>query len=108
MIFILNLFEFMHLSANVCTYLISKFYTVIQRGDFGLERYEKREFQEKVRECFTSIRERETNDTGDKYKIPWHVIDARQSKEDLAIVIKELVEKIVEDTADKPLQKLWA
>lgn len=61
-----------------------------------------------MRECFTKIREKEANDTSDKHKIPWHIIDARQSKEDLAVAIKDLVENIVQETADKPLQKLWS
>jgi len=76
-----------------------------QRGDFGAERYEKKDFQEKVRESFLRLK---AKDMGCAGAAPWHVINAAQSIDDLHAQIKALVERIEAEAADKPLQTLWA
>ena len=73
----------------------------MKRGDFGLERYEKKDFQEKIRETFLSLKARDEN------TVPWHVIDANKSKEELHTEIKLLVDRIIAESAGQPLKKLW-
>lgn len=74
----------------------------MKRGDFGAERYEKKDFQEKVRDSFLALKKKDEGGT-----LAWHRIEARQSKEDLHKEILTLVNTIIEGTGDKPLQALW-
>ncbi|KAJ3091252.1 hypothetical protein HK100_007221, partial [Physocladia obscura] len=64
-----------------------------ERGEYGRERYEKLEFQEKVRSCFLSL-------VDESY---WRVIDARQSKGALGQEIRKIVDETVNKAADAEL-----
>ncbi len=74
-----------------------------QRGNFGEERYEKIDFQLKVRERFMALKSEDESEGN----IPWHVIDARQSIGDIHQQIKEIADKTVETVGDKPISRLW-
>ena len=75
----------------------------VQRGNFGEERYEKIDFQKKVREQFLKLKAEDDA----KGELCWHVVDAAQSIEDVHNQIKQIVEKTVDEVANKPLNKLW-
>ncbi|ORY39574.1 deoxythymidylate kinase, isoform CRA_b [Rhizoclosmatium globosum] len=68
-----------------------------QRGDYGLERYEKLEFQEKVRTCFLDLVD----------KSNWKIMDARQTKEALSDEILGITTTMIQENGDKPLLPLW-
>jgi dTMP kinase len=70
-----------------------------QRGDFGMERYEKREMQEKVRQGFTRLME------GDR--VPWHVLDATKSIAELHEEIRDIASKTIERVCHEPISRLW-
>lgn len=68
---------------------------------YGEERYEKRELQQKVRECFGALQVQTSN-------VPWTVINAAQSKEQVSKDIWRVVEPTIAETQKgKPIQKLW-
>ena len=64
-----------------------------KRGAFGEERYEKIDFQIKVREKFMALKEADEAAGA----VPWHTVDAAQSIE----AIKEQIQKIADETMDK-------
>jgi dTMP kinase len=66
-----------------------------KRGDYGKERYEKRAFQQKVRDNYHSIIEDN-----------WKVIDATQSKEAIATQLLEISLKTIEECKNKPIQTI--
>ena len=74
-----------------------------QRGNFGEERYEKIDFQKQVREQFLKLKA-EDDAKGD---LNWHVVNAAQSIEEVHSQIKQIVDKAMEDVANKPSKKLW-
>jgi dTMP kinase len=74
-----------------------------QRGNFGEERYERIDFQKKVREQFMQLKtEDETSGAVD-----WHVVDARQSIEDIQRQIAAIVDGVVASVGAKPVKRLW-
>jgi len=76
-----------------------------QRGGFGGERYEKTEMQLRVRERF-----RELQGTDDASgQIPWHIVNAAQTIEEVQKEINGIVEKTIQDVQenDKPVGLLW-
>lgn len=72
------------------------------RGQYGEERYEKIDFQVKVREQFMILKSR------DSAKLPWYTLDARKSKEELHAEIKEIADKTIADTSQKSINALWS
>jgi dTMP kinase len=76
---------------------------IFQRGNFGEERYEKIDFQKKVREQFMLLKS-EDEAAG---ALDWHVIDARQSIEDIHAQIVAIVDRVMASTAGKPIARLW-
>lgn len=68
----------------------------MKRGEFGQERYEKKEIQEKVRDLFHKMKEEN-----------WKVINADQSKEELEEEILRIVTEVQEKVANEPIQELW-
>lgn len=63
-----------------------------ERGGFGEERYEKRDFQIKVRQQFSklqSIDEKEGT-------VPWYIVDASQTIEEVQKEINQIVENTME------------
>ncbi len=74
-----------------------------QRGAFGEERYERIDFQKKVRDQFLQLK---SEDEVAKI-VPWHVLDARKSIEDLQREIQVIADKVIEDAAQQDIKKLW-
>lgn len=69
---------------------------------YGGERYEKRDMQLRVRQQFDALQKLDSG------RVPWHIVDAAQSVEQ---VHKELL-RIVQETTEKvnngrPLGKMW-
>jgi len=73
-----------------------------KRGKFGEERYEKIDFQKKVRGQFLTLQAEDTASG----KIDWHVLNADQSVEDLHRDIVRVVDGVMEGVS-KPVSKLW-
>jgi hypothetical protein len=83
----------------------------VQRGNFGDERYEKIEFQKKVREQFLLLKaedEEAMRDTSSssssatalRHRRPkWHVVDARQSIEEVHRQIQEIASATLAEVA---------
>ncbi|KAH9125386.1 hypothetical protein AeMF1_003989 [Aphanomyces euteiches] len=65
-----------------------------KRAEYGQERYEKREFQDRVRENFFRIMEHEK----------WHVLDATRSIDELHQQIAGLAENVIASVQDTPIQ----
>lgn len=72
-----------------------------QRGNFGEERYEKIDFQLKVRQKFMELKRE------DEGRLPWFFLDARKSIEDLKEEIKLIGDQCVKDSANKPFARMW-
>ncbi|CAL8090669.1 unnamed protein product [Orchesella dallaii] len=68
-----------------------------KRDDFGRERYEKTEFQEKVKSIFMKIQD----------PAYWKVIDADRSKEEVQKELFQLSLETIEKSKNKPILKLW-
>lgn len=75
----------------------------MQRGNFGEERYEKVDFQKKVRDQFMKLKE-EDEVAG---TLPWHVVDATQTIEQVQAQIATIVDGVMASVGDKPSAKLW-
>jgi|LauGreSBDMM110SN_4_FD.fasta_scaffold37394_1 dTMP kinase len=71
------------------------------RGQYGEERYEKVDFQLKVREKFMQLK------NADEGVLPWYTLDARRSIDELHEEIKMIAHKAVEENQNKALSKLW-
>lgn len=97
-----------------------------ERGQYGEERYEKIDFQRKVRDMFMAMKDRETGSvsaslpeppseentaTASKIPIsppvPWFVLNSKQSIADLHSQIHAIVSAIADDVKDKPIRRLW-
>jgi dTMP kinase len=74
-------------------------------NSYGEERYEKKEMQQRVRERFSQLQAMDERDG----KVPWYVVDAAQSVEEVQREINDIVETTVEkiQRADTPLGLLW-
>ena len=72
----------------------------MQRGAFGDERYERKEFQETVRQNFLKLK--------DESSLKWEIIDAARSIEDVEADVQRIaIETIRQVESGKPLGKLW-
>lgn len=70
-----------------------------QRGQYGDERYERREMQLRVRDNFDRLM------AGDN---TWHVVDGTKSIEEVGLAIDRVVMDRVKDvTIGSPLGRLW-
>jgi dTMP kinase len=70
-----------------------------KRGAFGSERYEKEEFQKKVRKCFLEMGKKEKN---------WFVIDADNTIENVTELLLNKVLPVVENVKDLPIGDLYS
>jgi dTMP kinase len=69
----------------------------MKRGEFGAERYEKEEFQKKVRENFFQMMKEGPQEL-------WNVMDADQTIEELEVQIpQEVAKKVISEVKDKPI-----
>eukprot|EP01031_Cornospumella_fuschlensis_P033427 gene33427-40435_t len=80
----------------------------VNRGQYGEERYEKADFQAKVRSSFYAIQDLEKTSAYTHTPVRWHVLDARKPIAE----IQEEIRKIAEETlhaveTGKEIQKLW-
>lgn len=93
----------LHKSQFYCQRFFSEFLSYIfrQRGNFGEERYEKIDFQLKVREKFMELKKE------DEGRLPWFFLDARKSIEDLKEEIKLIGDQCVRDSANKPFTRMF-
>ncbi|ORX52600.1 hypothetical protein BCR36DRAFT_324539 [Piromyces finnis] len=66
-----------------------------KRGEYGKERYEKKAFQQKVRDNYHQLIEDN-----------WKVIDATQTKEEIAKQLLDLSLKTIEESKNKPIQTI--
>lgn len=67
---------------DIVFYLEAEADALLSRGNYGEERYEKKEFQTKVAQIYETVYEKE--------KAYWHKIDAKQSQD---VIHKEIQEK---------------
>eukprot|EP01040_Poterioochromonas_malhamensis_P002083 gene2083-2222_t len=74
-----------------------------QRGQFGEERYERLDFQQKVREQFMKLK---ANDE-DNQQVPWYVINAKQPIEVIHEEIKQVTKTVYEKISSKDIEPLW-
>lgn len=75
-----------------------------QRGGYGEERYEKKELQMRVRERFDQLEKLDKADG----RVPWHVVSAAQSIEEVKAEIWGIVEKTIQQVNNgKQLGKMW-
>lgn len=86
---------------DVIIYLDMPVEEAATRGQFGEERYEKIDFQMKVREQFMNLK------AADDGKLSWYTIDARNTIDEIHAEIKAIAEKTIENVGDKPVLKLW-
>ena len=75
------------------------------RCSYGGERYEKRDLQIRVRKRFAELQALDEKDG----RVPWHVVDASQSIEDvtdeLVRIVNETLERV--DRESSPLKRMW-
>lgn len=90
-------------SPDVVIYLDIPVEEAARRGQFGEERYEKIDFQIKVREKFMALKKSD-EDSG---IVPWYTIDARGTIEDINTTIKEIADKTMEDAKTKGIQRMF-
>ena len=78
---------------------------MIHYSSYGGERYEKRDLQMRVRKRFAELQALDER----QGRIPWHVVDASQSIDDvtkeLVTIVNETVEKVGQETS--PLRRMW-
>lgn len=72
---------------------------------YGGERYEKRELQIRVRQRFAELQSIDEK----QGRVPWHVVDASRSMEEvqqsIAGIVTGTIERVQSETA--PLRRMW-
>jgi dTMP kinase len=86
---------------DVIIYLDMPVEDAAKRGQFGEERYEKVEFQMKVREEFFKLR------AADEGKINWQTIDASRSIQEIQAQIQEISMNVLQDSENNDIVRLW-
>ncbi|XP_064620680.1 thymidylate kinase-like [Lineus longissimus] len=81
---------------DLVLYLDLKAEDLQERKNFGEERYEKAEFQQKVAENYKILREPD-----------WQVLDAGRSIEEIHSEILKLAENVIRNVDGKEIGKLW-
>mmetsp|Transcript_7343 Transcript_7343/g.21347 ORF Transcript_7343/g.21347 Transcript_7343/m.21347 type:complete len:228 (+) Transcript_7343:1037-1720(+) len=76
-----------------------------QRGGYGGERYEKKEMQQRVRQRFSELQGMDEADG----QIPWYIVNAAQTIEEVQQEINAIVESTVEEvhSNELPVGLLW-
>ncbi len=67
-----------------------------KRGDYGLERYEKEEFQRKVRQAYEKL-----------HSSYWVTVDGARSMDDIHTDLKKIATDTIAKSQQQPLKKLW-
>jgi len=78
-------------------------FSVHARTSYGGERYEKRDMQQRVREKFGELQKLDEA----RGLVPWRVVNAAQTVEQVESNIWEIVSETVERCKDKPVKKMW-
>lgn len=78
-----------------------------QRGEYGAERYEKLDFQHKVRGKFQELRSRISAERGEE-DVAWHILDATKPIDVLQEEIRQISSRVVAEVAGKPIRRLWS
>jgi len=68
-----------------------------QRAEFGEERYEKVDFQNKVKKIFHQLEDEEY----------WQVVNGDATIESVHLDVIKIASKAIEEAEEKPLSKLW-
>ena len=84
--------------SNFIYYILFYQYKYIR---YGGERYEKRDIQQRVRKQFKVLQDQEHE------TIPWSMIDADQSIDDVSANIWDIVQPITQSSMYKPIAKIW-
>lgn len=79
-------------------YLKAEADSLLDRGNYGEERYEKKDFQSRVAQFYEKIYATE--------KMYWHQIDAKQSLEDIHDTIKERFAQVLKNVENKEVNKI--
>ncbi len=90
-------------SPDCIIYLDMPVENAAQRGDFGNERYEKIDFQKKVRTKFMELKA--ADEAADL--VPWHTVDAQQSIEDISAHINTIVDETMERVKYQEITQLF-
>ena len=90
-------------SPDVIIYLDMPVEDAAKRGDFGNERYEKIDFQMKVREKFMDLKAADEAAN----LVPWYVINAHNSIEEISSEINVIVDETIKAVSNKPIPKLF-
>ncbi|KAJ6640573.1 Thymidylate kinase [Pseudolycoriella hygida] len=85
------------LKPDLVLYLTLTCEAMLSRKGFGNERYENKEFQKKVRECFEKLYD-------SSY---WQNVDANRSEMDLTQVLAKYADETILSMSNKPLKLLW-
>lgn len=83
---------------DIVFYLKTSVDALLDRGNFGEERYEKEDFQTKVAKIFEEIYDKEHN--------YWYEVDAKQPKDNIHSNITEKTLEVLKDVGHNKLQKL--
>ncbi|KAM7359254.1 thymidylate kinase [Cochliomyia hominivorax] len=83
---------------DIVFYLKSETDALLDRGNYGEERYEKKEFQNKVAQLYEKIYEKE--------KHYWYKIDAMQTKDDIHSEIKEKFIEVLNNIQEEKVDKI--
>ena len=75
------------------------------RCSYGGERYEKRDLQIRVRKRFAQLQALDEKDG----RVPWHVVDASQSIEDVTDELVRIVNQTLKrvERESSPLKRMW-
>jgi dTMP kinase len=67
-----------------------------KRGQFGEERYERKDFQAKVRDTYMQLKDKD-----------WEMVDAMNTVDAVHRQLAEIVMETISSSKSKPLSKLW-
>lgn len=67
-----------------------------KRGDFGMERYEREEFQQKVRAMYQKLKD-----------ASWITVDAARTVEQVHADLTKAALDVIANVHDKPIKGLW-
>ena len=67
-----------------------------KRGQFGEERYERKDFQAKVQDTYMQLKDKD-----------WEMVDATNTVDAVHRKLAEIVLETISSSKSKPLSKLW-
>ena len=101
----LNSFNIYFSTLTPFVFLLNYFILLLVHKSYGGERYEKRDLQIRVRKRFAELQSLDEKHG----RVPWHVVDASQSIEDvtaeLSSIVNDIVEKVQKESS--ALRRMW-